>query len=238
MITLIFILPLSFRRLQYEHAHKVPAENFGMRVTRETKNATRQRILETAQRLFVSKGFQSATTRDIADAAGIASGTLFNYFPTKESVLASLVVDAIEGMDGDSFNADPGGPLEEDLFAFVAAGLRKLKPLRKHLPALLETVLSPLTHDGGEEIQSLRMAQLETVARLAKRHGLAELSPVAIQLYWTLYAGLLIFWANDRSPKQEETLALLDDSLAMFVGWLQKENAPEMKGGVEPWPCP
>src|SRR5262249_49862822 len=125
MITLIFLLPLLFLRLQYEHAHKAPAENFGMRVTRETKNATRQRILETARKLFVSEGFESATTRDIADAAGIASGTLFNYFPTKEAVLASLVADAIEGMDGDFLNADAPGSLEEDLFAFVAAGLRK-----------------------------------------------------------------------------------------------------------------
>jgi len=110
--------------------------------------------------------------------------------------------------------------------------------LRKHLPVLLETVLSPLARYSGDEAQSLRVAQLETVARLAKMHGLEELSPVALQLYWTLYTGVLRFWAKDRSPKQEDTLALLDNSLAMFVGWLQKENEAEMKGGVESCPRP
>ena len=48
-----------------------------MRVTAQTKAATRQRILEAAGQLFASKGFDAATTRDIADAAGVASGTLF-----------------------------------------------------------------------------------------------------------------------------------------------------------------
>ena len=44
---------------------------FGMRAA-ETKAATRQRILEAARQLFANKGFDSSTTRDIADAAGIA----------------------------------------------------------------------------------------------------------------------------------------------------------------------
>ena len=44
---------------------------------------------------------RSSTTGDIADAAGIATGTLFNYFPTKEALLASLAAEAVAGVDGD-----------------------------------------------------------------------------------------------------------------------------------------
>jgi AcrR family transcriptional regulator len=197
-----------------------------MRVTAETKAATRQRILEAARQLFTAGGFEASTTRDIADAAGIATGTLFNYFATKEAVLGSLVAEAAEQalaeFEGRSVEADS---FEEELFAFVAAGLRKLKPLRQHLPALLETALSPLVTAGGDA-QSLRLAHLETVGQLARKHRLGDLAPVALQLYWTLYTGVLVFWANDRSPRQEDTLALLDHSLAMFGGWLRK-------GGVE-----
>ncbi len=209
-----------------------------MRVTAEAKAATRQRILEAARQLFAARGFDSSTARDIADAAGIASGTLFNYFPTKEALLASLAALAVAGLDGE-FEKSAGDSLEEDLFAFVAAGLRKLKPLRKHIPVLLETALNPLATALGEEAQSLRVSHLETVARLAKKRGAGELSAVALHLYWTLYTGLLMFWAQDRSPKQEDTLALLDDSLAMFVGWLKKgTDGPSVnqKGRVEPCP--
>jgi len=207
-----------------------------MRVTAETKAATRQRILESARDLFAADGFSTSTTRDIADAAGIATGTLFNYFPTKEAILASLAAEAIAGVAGD-FGAGNAETLEEELFAFVMAGLRKLKPLRKHLSVLLETTLNPLVTTDGDDVYSLRASHLETVARLAKNHGLGELPPVELQLYWTLYTGVLRFWAQDRSRKQEDTLALLDHSMAMYTGWLKKESdsAARTKGDD---PCP
>jgi AcrR family transcriptional regulator len=193
-----------------------------MRVTARAKEITRRRILEAAQRLFAENGYGPTTTRDIARAAGIASGTLFNYFPTKEAIVACLAGEAIDDVLAEVREGTAGAEtLEEDLFAIVAAGLRKLKPLRKHLPALLETSLSPLAVAPQDDAASFRVGQLEAVAVIAARHGLPELPPTALQLYWTLYTGLLVFWASDTSPRQEDTLALADDSLNMFVGWLR-----------------
>jgi hypothetical protein len=51
---------------------------------------------------------------------------------------------------------------------------------------------------------------------------------MAEQMYWSLYMGLLLFWANDTSPRQEDTLALLDGSLEMFASWvLSKQGQKE-----------
>ena len=191
-----------------------------MRVTAETKSATRQRILDTARQLFSDNGFDSTTTRDIALAAGIATGTLFNYFPTKEAVLASLAANAIADTHPPT---DHKANLEEHLFSLIAAGLRKLKPFRKHLPVLLETALSPLATSPDDAAVSLRTAHLEAITKILTDHN-ATLSPTALQLYWTLYTGVLAFWAADSSPKQEDTLALLDDSLDMFVAWLRAQG--------------
>ena len=210
-----------------------------MRVTAETKRATRQRILDAAQKLFTGQGFESTTTRDIARAAQIATGTLFNYFPTKESIALCLVSEALaEGTEAFVKNTPAGDTarsLEEELFAYVAAGLRKLKAYRKYLSAVLETSLSPLAADQNGEIPSLRTAHLDTVGHIFARHGQDEaLSPIALQLYWTLYTGVLAYWSRDTSPKQEDTLALLDQSLAMFVGWLTSEAdhyTPHRKNG-------
>lgn len=212
-----------------------------MRVTAQAKSATRQRILDVAKKRFAQQGFEATTTRDIARAAEIAVGTLFNYFPTKESIVECLVSDgcarAAEEFGGGVSNPSPAPAselaqadeplsLEEELFAHVAGVLRKLKPYRKYLPAVLETTLSPLASNVANQDQpSLRAAHLETVSQIASEHGQHEsLSPVALQLYWTLYTGVLTFWANDRSPRQEDTLALLDQSLAMFVGWLSNQS--------------
>src|SRR5438874_2491628 len=201
-----------------------------MRVTAQTKSATRKRILQTARRLFADNGYDATTTRDIAHAAQIASGTLFNYFPTKEAIVASLANDAIADALDETDHREPADTLEEALFALVAAGLRKLKPLRKHLPSLLETSLSPLATTSQEDAASFRIRQLEAVATLAAQHGHGQLPPTALQLYWTLYTGVLAFWATDPSAKQEQTLALIDDSLNMFVGWLRDQTKSETEG--------
>jgi Transcriptional regulator len=208
-----------------------------MRVTAETKTVTRQRILDAAQRLFAEQGFAAATTRDIARAAEIGAGTLFNYFPTKESISLCLVSEA-HAQAVVHFHArlsrEPLS-LEEELFAHVAATLRKLKPFRKYLTTVLDTSLSPLTSDQADGAPSLRAAHLETVSQIVSRHGQAEaLSTVALHLYWTLYTGVLAFWSSDTSPRQEDTLALLDQSLAMFVGWLTtcaNSTQPQEIGG-------
>jgi AcrR family transcriptional regulator len=51
---------------------------------------TRTRILQAAQRLFASQGFDGTTTRDLAQAAGIAEGTLFRHFPNKKAILVEV----------------------------------------------------------------------------------------------------------------------------------------------------
>ena len=57
-----------------------------MRVTQQTKHETNQALLATAQRLFLAKGLESVSTREIAAGAGVGVGTLFNYFPSKEAL--------------------------------------------------------------------------------------------------------------------------------------------------------
>lgn len=191
-----------------------------MRVTAQVQAATRQRILETAQELFASQGFDATTTRDIAKAAGIATGTMFNYFSSKEAVVVSLAAEALADL-GEHFNgSDRESSLEEDLFAYVSAGLRKLKPLRKQLPVIVGTAMSSVSAADDNESGRLRASHLDAIAQLCLKHGFEKLPPLALHIYWSLYAGLLMFWANDTSPRQEESLALLDDSLEMFSKWL------------------
>ena len=53
----------------------------------------RTRLLEAALCLFTELGFQQTSTAAIARAAGVAAGTLFLYFPSKEALLNTLYVE-------------------------------------------------------------------------------------------------------------------------------------------------
>lgn len=52
----------------------------------------RERLLSSALKLFVKNGVMNTSTAEIAKEAGIAAGTLFLYFPTKQELLNALVL--------------------------------------------------------------------------------------------------------------------------------------------------
>ena len=53
--------------------------------------ARRTQILDAATHVFASKGFNRATIRDVAQAAGVADGTIYNYFANKADLLIGLL---------------------------------------------------------------------------------------------------------------------------------------------------
>jgi AcrR family transcriptional regulator len=53
------------------------------------KQKTRQAVMTTAMRLFRRQGYDAVTMEQIAEATDIAKGTLYNYFPAKEAILAA-----------------------------------------------------------------------------------------------------------------------------------------------------
>ena len=56
-----------------------------------TKAANRAAILSSARRVFIELGYGAASVRDIVRGTDLATGTFYNYFPDKESVLRALV---------------------------------------------------------------------------------------------------------------------------------------------------
>ncbi|MEV1176468.1 helix-turn-helix domain-containing protein [Nonomuraea sp. NPDC049784] len=57
------------------------------------KEQTRRRIAEVALRLFDERGYDAVTVNEIAEVAGVAKVTLFNYFPTKDCLVTEGVKD-------------------------------------------------------------------------------------------------------------------------------------------------
>jgi AcrR family transcriptional regulator len=56
----------------------------------ERKNANRQKLLNTAARIFSRRGYHATTVKDIVDEAGMSVGSFYFYFKNKEDILESL----------------------------------------------------------------------------------------------------------------------------------------------------
>src|SRR3954452_15908587 len=69
-------------------------------MTAEPTYARREELLAHAARLVAEKGFRNTTVRDIADAAGILSGSLYHHFDSKESMVDEILSSFQEELFG------------------------------------------------------------------------------------------------------------------------------------------
>lgn len=75
----------------------------------QKKLETRQSLIEAAFQLFSEAGYDATTVEDITDAVGVAKGTFFNYFPTKEAVLPAIAAHRL-GQLASALSPDRGLP--------------------------------------------------------------------------------------------------------------------------------
>ena len=88
----------------------------------------RQKLLEAAARVFAEAGFRGATTRRIAEEAGVNEVTLFRLFGSK----AQLMAEAIECVNADCgprLPAEPGD-VEQELTEYCATSLEFMRQIR------------------------------------------------------------------------------------------------------------
>lgn len=195
-----------------------------MRITAEAKRRNREKLLQAGSELFRSRGFDETTTREIAEAADMATGTVFNYFPAKEALAMAILDDAFERGQARFREGRRGGEsLEEELFAHVAAELRELRPHQAFVGPVLQSAFSPF---GGSALSrtgdDARLRHLEQVAEILQGHGYGlEDAAVPMHLYWTLYLGVLAYWSRDDSRGWQDTLAVLDQSMRLMVDALR-----------------
>jgi AcrR family transcriptional regulator len=62
------------------------------------RRATRQRISDVATIMFAARGFDNVKVSEVAEVVGVSEKTIFNYFPTKESMVLDWADEAVESV--------------------------------------------------------------------------------------------------------------------------------------------
>jgi TetR/AcrR family transcriptional regulator len=186
------------------------------RATRELPQAdeARSRILSAAEEVFAERGYAGATTREIAERAGIGKRMLFYYFPSKEAVYRAVLERIITGLVGiyQQTRGEPGpvGLADgiEAITHFTAQNLPAMKVwLREiiddgpHLPDLTRRYMAPLYEQAGAGV-ARNMASGAFRAG-DPMHALVNVG--GITLFYFLIAPMLrLVW--DRDPLSPEAV--------------------------------
>ncbi|KAA0921346.1 TetR/AcrR family transcriptional regulator [Streptomyces apricus] len=91
------------------------------------KTATRTAILEAATTLFLDRGFDAVTVREIADKADVTPKTVFAHFPRKEALVFSTEGEQRDRLVAAVTNRAPGATISEALKAHYLAEIDMLQ---------------------------------------------------------------------------------------------------------------
>lgn len=192
--------------------------------------ATSTRILDTALRLFHTKGFDQTTMRDIAAAAGMATGAAYHHFASKDAMVMAFYQRSCDEMQPLLESALAGARgLEQQLSALIRTKLEYFEPNRAVLKALLKNgadpqhPLSPFSADT----RAIRATDVEWFRRsLADVSVPRDLAPHLPDALWLFQMGIIYFWITDTSAGQKRTARLLEISVRVVVLLLRLANLP------------
>ncbi len=98
-----------------------------------SKNAlpedTRTRIISAAREVIARKGKRGATTREIAEVAGVNEATLFRHFGTKESLIVAVAKFSCGEIVLRDVVSTLSGPIEEDLYTIASTMTKRMESM-------------------------------------------------------------------------------------------------------------
>jgi AcrR family transcriptional regulator len=207
-----------------------PPPKLGLR--ERSKIEKRRRIKLSARAVFLEKGYEAATTREIAERADVAIGTLFVYAKDKRDLLMLIINDDLDQLNADTAEATPRGPLIDQLTEFFRRRYQYwASEPRLARPAVQETFdfLSRTTSNGPEtarfyarrskimDMLSAIIAAKQSTGKIASAHGAEEIA----SLFMTIYLTEVRRWLNTEQPEVEAGIARLRTLMSLALTGVQ-----------------
>ena len=185
---------------------------------------TRERIVDTALRLFHDRGYEATTMRLIASEAGVSVGNAYYYFPSKQHL-----VQAYYDLSQDRHAAAcrPVLGTQADLQGRLHGVLRARVDTMQSEKAFAvdffrfaadpKSPLSPFSPESAPARAASVSLYAEAVAGAQALKVPPELREALPELLWLYQMGVVLFWVHDDSPGSARTYALVDRTVPLVV---------------------
>ncbi len=211
-----------------------PPQKKGLRERKKLEKI--DRIRSAALELFQAKGYESTTTKEIAEAAGVAIGTVFMYANDKRDLLFLIFNDELDGLVDYAFDTvDFRNPLSLQAYQvfshFYVAFYQKIILARLLLRELV------FFSEGKQAAQYLEnrhriIAQLKAMAHDASSRGTinaeGDVERIANTFFY-LFSGEVRFWLSGENPDLKRGLASMKATFTLFGAGIGETTAPQRK---------
>ncbi|MCK5136683.1 MAG: TetR/AcrR family transcriptional regulator [Bacteroidales bacterium] len=109
----------------------------------EMRESRRQQIMEAALKMFATEGYGHCSISKLASHAGISKGLMYNYFESKEALLAAIIEHGMNDIM-DLFDPDHDGILESDeLVVFIRKVFAAMRNHQEYWILFISVILQP-----------------------------------------------------------------------------------------------
>jgi AcrR family transcriptional regulator len=190
------------------------------------KIASRTRILDAAMRLFSHRGIDEVTIDEIAAAADVGKGTIYNYFRTKEDIVVAFMAAferEVQAKVGELDAADR--PLRDTLVEFLRMQFRMKEPHHRFVRVFLGQMFlrtEQFLPYMAEIHQLMTPATTALFGALQKRGAIRRDVSVAdlVLVFTNVQLGLTALWAVE-GPPFHGTMHALEREIALFSEGVQ-----------------
>ncbi|MEV6261975.1 TetR family transcriptional regulator [Streptomyces sp. NPDC051784] len=187
----------------------------------ERQEARRQGILRAGAQLAGRGGFEAVQMREVADAAGVALGTLYRYFPSKVHLLVAVMQDQLQRLRGALRRRPPAG---DDAAQRVAGTLMCAFGVLQREPLLADAMVRALTFaDRGVSPEVDAVSRL-TTAIVLDAMGVEEPTQEQLSVVRVIehtWHSALITWLSGR-----ESIAQVERDIETVCGLISLPAAP------------
>jgi AcrR family transcriptional regulator len=169
--------------------------------------ARRDRVVHAALELAADGGYDAVQMREVGTSAGVALGTIYRYFSSKDHLLAAALVAWVEDLEGRLTLRPPKGATTAGRIANI---LRRAHRAMEQQPKLAEAVVTAMVSSDPATAGPLQQTG-EAMSRVLSRAMSAELDPEmadkVIMVLTHVWYSALIVWVNGRG----DLAAVADD---------------------------
>lgn len=189
-----------------------------------------QEILDAAVRVFSRKGFNGATTKEIASEAGVAEGTIFRYFKTKKDILLSLVGPYLAQSLTDAIEEVSGASDEVILTAIIKNRLDIIKKNSNLIMLLFtEAQFHPELREKFTEKVVLKVAVVleQLISARIKQGAYKEVDPQIATRIFVGMTGIFVLWktylSGDKYISFDEN-TVIKNVVDIFLNGIRSES--------------
>ena len=187
--------------------------------------ATFDALVEATARVLTRRGYARLTTNHVAERAGVSIGTLYEWFPGKEALVATVLtrhLDRAQALLGERAAELVSGALcAEDIAVGIAEAMVELHEDDPRLHRVLSEEV-PVPAALRARVAALEGAMIDALTALLSTHP--ELSHPQPRVAACMIVGLLEAathrWATDPAGLPLERAVLIDELARMIVGYV------------------